>query len=187
MQRFAKEPEDTFALLGEPIELPCLIENKRGGASWARDTVFLAGSDSVFESSRQRYSMPDQQQQQQLSAAAAFQSPNSSSTTTTNRRDLFQANTADTDSLIDEQNSSHRTTITNSSLFIKNVSLADDDYFQCTVGPADVQHRAIKSKKIKLTVLDPPSKLTIGIFGDHQNGGSATFKPLQVSSSVIVE
>lgn len=125
--------------------------------------------------------MPDQQQ-----LPANSQSHNSSIITPTNQSHNQTESSlaiAATDLMIDEQNL-HKTVITNSSLHIKSVSLADDDYFQCIVGTADTTHRTIKSKIIKLTVLDPPSKLTIAISKDEQQDASTTFLSLQVSGSV---
>lgn len=181
-QRFAKEPEDTLALLGQPVDLPCLIENKRGAVSWRRGGLFL-GIDEIFSSFSSRYSMPDQRRQ------APFQT-NSSQQLSSNSTAYNQTSLHSTDLFLnDEQTNSDRTTtatttITNSSLYIKSVSLVEDDYFQCSVAASDGPYLAIKSNSIKLTVLEPPSKLSIGILDEEQ--AASAFASSQVSMSNIV-
>lgn len=180
-QRFAKEPEDTLALLGQPVELPCLIENKREAASWRRGGVFL-GSDEVFGTFSSRYSMPDQRRQAPFQTNSSLSSllQLSSNSTANNQTNLHSTDLF----LNDEQTSSDGTTITNSSLYIKSVSLAEDDYFQCFVAAADEPYNAIKSNLIKLTVLEPPSKLSIGILDEEQ--AASVFASSQVSMRNIV-
>lgn len=136
-QRFLEEPKDTLALLGQHADLVCLVENKRGHIFWKRDETGL-GINQI-DPVYHRYSIP----------------PNSAQTTWSVE--------ADNGGQDDHQSTS---SVSNITLHIQEVALKDDAVYQCIVNGHDSQYRKILSRKAKLTVLQPPTSLTVVAYSD---------------------
>lgn len=64
-------------------------------------------------------------------------------------------------------------------LRIHNVSLLDDGHYLCAVAGADDAHQPIKSRRAKLTVLQPPGRLEL--VARHQQDGPTAPSQAQVS------
>lgn len=105
---------DTVALLGQPADLSCLVESKRGELAWIRDDFGL-GVETVDAPYADRYSL----------RTSSAPEPTSQSS------------------------------ISNYTLHIGNVSLADDAQFLCALN-------YLTSRSARLTVWRPPSRLLVG-------------------------
>lgn len=130
---------DTVAVLGQQTHLSCLMENKRNELGWMRNNFGL-GVESIAYADR--YSL--------LKHTNA-----NSSKQTADERSPSPAEAA-------------QSSISNYTLFIKTVSLADDAHFMCI---DTVNH--LKSRRAKLTVWQPPSRLLLGAKVSAQNDQSS--------------
>lgn len=55
--RFLEEPRDTVVLAGQPVDLACRIEHKRGILSWLRNGIAI-GTETIYEPYADNYRLP---------------------------------------------------------------------------------------------------------------------------------
>lgn len=152
-------------LLGDSVELSCLIENKSGQLIWSRDD-WPFSRDTLNPGFSNRYSLPYVNQQTLLSSQSANDS-SSYRAASISEEELFSS------SAISSLNNNY---ISNYNLLIKNVTLQDDAYYQCKLQEKRTGI-LIDSRKARLTVLVPPTSLNIKI-----KNITSSLEPTELSS-----
>jgi hypothetical protein len=183
-QRFLEEPQDVFAVVGQPeVALSCVVLGKRGRQSWkTRHLHTMAASELVAMDPRQtdkirvtldKYSLADyhrlasgkasasQQQKQQKQQSPDAQTGATSAPSSADREAELAA--LDDDAIV-----------SNYTIHIRDVALINDDYYRCQVSHADKSHRFIESRQARLNVLQPPGQLELRLAAILSANGTET-------------
>uniref|UniRef100_A0A6G1SPM2 Irregular chiasm C-roughest protein n=1 Tax=Aceria tosichella TaxID=561515 RepID=A0A6G1SPM2_9ACAR len=176
-QRFLEEPQDVYAVVGQQVALSCAVLAKRGMMTWRTIAypAILVTDEGVMENDNQifvtleRYSLATQAPTSDAPEKSAAAQP------TVLQRD----NQPDGGAILKEMSTSppaaaasnsgqqrpivvdDDTIVSNYTMHIRNVTLLDDDHYQCSVGEVDRSHRRIDSRQARLNVLQPPAKLEL--------------------------
>lgn len=165
-----------FAVVGQPeVALSCVVLAKRGALTWQSSTLELVqdlhviGGEEHIRATLDKFSMANRgqaksgQQQQQPSDTLQPLAGQTAPQETTTGPAAAAAEDDNDDTLA-----------SNYTIYLRNVSLADDDHYQCYVGEVDRSHRYIESRRAKLTVLQPPGKLELTLARVSSANGTET-------------